>query len=1002
MVGPGSSNNVELINNLYVGNPLHIQTNDNSNIALIPFKLLRIENYRIWASAFTLALQARNKFSFVDGTCLKETYVNSDVLSAQWDRCNAIVLTWIMNYVSQDVYMGLVYSNNAATVWSELESTYDKVDGSVIFNLLKKINNVKQGGSSVVDYYHRLNSLWREFDALTKLPKCVCEVKCSCATSSELILHKKLMKLMQFLMGLDDCYQPIRSALLTRDPLPEVKDAYTVISREESQRGIPETSGTSDAKLNASSFAAKTFNNNRRNFNNNNNNARGSSFNNNANIGPNPNLNCKNCGKIGHTTEMCFELVGFPPGFKKTNNNGKQPFNANTDVKTDKQSSMSSPSSGFTSKQTKKLLSLINETGFGNIHANMAGRPSFFNGNVCVVDISSLNITVGHPNGTLATISHVGNLRLTNNVVLYDVFVVPGYYVSLLSVNKLIRDSKMFVGFDEEKCYIQDLTKQKTLGTCSESGGLYLLGHPADQVLSTLHNDLKICKSSFVPVCKVCHRAKQTKEPFPLSDHKSKDLGELVHLDLWGPYKVTSSEGYRNFLTIVDDFARAAIICPKCSSPIFPNEMFNHDNDEQTPGVRRSSRSSRMLVRFNDYIVGSNVRYGLENIAVKMEWPLDQLDVNNAFLYGDLIEDVYMSMPEGYDCDDKNKVCKLNNRGPVFIALLVYVDDIFKLLFSTKIQIKDLEELKYFLGIEVLKNDQGMCMSQRKYCLELLHKYGLLVAKLVDTPFPKNTVLSFNETEKDKHLNSFTSYQKLVGKLIYLTNTRPGISYVMHCLSQHMHKPLQSHFKDALRVLRYLKDSLGMGLQFNKASDLSLKTYADADWAKCPKTRKSVTDFFIFFGQSLVSWKSKKQTTLFRSFAEAEYRSMASATCEIIWLGNLLFSLGLKGLYPVEIFCDSSSAIQIAANPVFHERTKHFKLDVHLVRENVLAEVIKTFKIHTDNQNADIFTKCLGTVQHYVFCRNLGMHDMFVVTHVDKAQDSKSGNNGSQTQAVDT
>ncbi|GKE53142.1 hypothetical protein Tco_1488298 [Tanacetum coccineum] len=95
-----------------------------------------------------------------------------------------------------------------------------------------------QGGSSVADYYHRLNSLLREFDALTKLPKCVYEVKCSCAASSELVLHQQLMKLMQFLMGLDNCYQPIRSALLTRDPLLKVKDAYTTVSREESHKGI--------------------------------------------------------------------------------------------------------------------------------------------------------------------------------------------------------------------------------------------------------------------------------------------------------------------------------------------------------------------------------------------------------------------------------------------------------------------------------------------------------------------------------------------------------------------------------------------------------------------------------------------------------------------------------------------------------------------------------------------------------------------------------------------
>ncbi|GKD57608.1 ribonuclease H-like domain-containing protein, partial [Tanacetum coccineum] len=188
MVGPSPSNSsvIDSINNLDARNPLHVQNSDNSNSVIIPFKLLGTENYRIWSGAVKLALQARNKYGFVDRSCLKESYATSDVLSAQWDRCNAMVLTWIMSVVSQDVYMGLVYSENAAVVWKELRETYDKVDGYVVYNLLQKINSVKQGGSLVVDYYHRLNSLWREFDALTKLPKCICDVKCSCDASKEL------------------------------------------------------------------------------------------------------------------------------------------------------------------------------------------------------------------------------------------------------------------------------------------------------------------------------------------------------------------------------------------------------------------------------------------------------------------------------------------------------------------------------------------------------------------------------------------------------------------------------------------------------------------------------------------------------------------------------------------------------------------------------------------------------------------------------------------------
>ncbi|GKA02391.1 hypothetical protein Tco_0675056 [Tanacetum coccineum] len=148
----------------------------------------------------------------------------------------------------------------------------------------------------------------------------------------------------------------------------------------------------------------------------------------------------------------------FPPGFKRNNSSVKQGFNANVDIKINDKQSFASPSSSFTSEQMQKLLSLINDNTFGSIHVNMA------------VDITCLNITVGHPNGTFATISHVGNLKLSNN----------------------------------------DLKKEKFLETCSKFGGLYLFDMNKDcsVVLSALHNDLKISKSCYVPVCEVCHKAK--------------------------------------------------------------------------------------------------------------------------------------------------------------------------------------------------------------------------------------------------------------------------------------------------------------------------------------------------------------------------------------------------------------------------------------------------------------------------------------------------------------
>ncbi|GKB45261.1 ribonuclease H-like domain-containing protein, partial [Tanacetum coccineum] len=114
----------------------------------------------------------------------------------------------------------------------------------------------------------------------------------------------------------------------------------------------------------------------------------------------------------------------------------------------------------------------------------------------------------------------------------------------------------------------------------------------------------------------------------------------------------------------------------------------------------------------------------------------------------------------------------------------------------------------------------------------------------------------------------------------------------------------------------------------------------------------------------MVSWKSKKQATLSKSSAEAEYRSMTAATCELIWVVNILKYLKVTNLLPAKLFCDNSAAIQIAANPVMHEKTKHFDLDVHIIREKVASGLINTAKTDSENQTADIFTKALGFPQH--------------------------------------
>lgn len=218
-------------------------------------------------------------------------------------------------------------------------------------------------------------------------------------------------------------------------------------------------------------------------------------------------------------------------------------------------------------------------------------------------------------------------------------------------------------------------------------------------------------------------------------------------------------------------------------------------------------------------------------------------------------------------------------------------------------------------------------MHQRKYALDLISDLGLSGAKPANSPLELQVKLTSTDlycligTKDDHLLTDISSYRRLVGRLLYLTHTKPDISFVVQTLSQFMHSPKLSHMVAATRVVRYLKKSPGLGILLSLDCDSTLTAFSDADWASCPNTRRSVTGYLIKFGSSPISWKSKKQSTISRSSAEAEYRSLASTVAKIVWLVGLLTALDVKVPLLVPLHCDSKSVIQIASNLVFHERT---------------------------------------------------------------------------------
>ncbi|GJV84867.1 ribonuclease H-like domain-containing protein [Tanacetum coccineum] len=346
-------------------------------------------------------------------------------------------------------------------------------------------------------------------------------------------------------LGLDDSYMQIRSSILSREVLSDVRNAYATISSEESHRVDVGSIAGSSQRSQASAFVSNVPNS--QNF---------QRSNQNSNTGPSRTYNMNNNRPSGGS------------GLNNNRPNGGSGQNVKKQGVSNNNSIGKSLSSGFSDEQW--LFSyLLSKT----IKLERMCRPIW-------------QIKVGHPNGTEAFISKIGNLKLSNGLTLYDVMVIPEYCVTLISVHKMAKENKIFVVFDESKCYFvnQDLNLKNIMGTGDQCEGLYYyneqgirvnksnlnfqcllsqydwhcrLGHPAEPVMNILKKSLNFDKSDKDLCCEVCQRAKQTREPFPLSDHVSSSLGELVHLDLWGPYRVTSSEGYKYFLTIVDDYTRA-------------------------------------------------------------------------------------------------------------------------------------------------------------------------------------------------------------------------------------------------------------------------------------------------------------------------------------------------------------------------------------------------------------------------------------------------------------
>ncbi|XP_078427688.1 DENN (AEX-3) domain-containing protein isoform X1 [Wolffia australiana] len=415
-------------------------------------------------------------------------------------------------------------------------------------------------------------------------------------------------------------------------------------------------------------------------------------------------------------------------------------------------------------------------------------------------------------------------------------------------------------------------------------------------------------------------------------------------------------------------------------------------------------------------------------LAALFDWKLYQYDVKNAFLHGELEEEVYMSPPPGYSLGTNlGDVCHLKKslyglkqspcawfgkfsktmlsagffqsegdhtlfikhsaQGKISI-LIVYVDDIIitgndadeiqrlETYLTGSFDIKALGLLTYFLGIEVAYSKTGILLSQHKYILDLLWETGKLDCRPAATPVDINVKLKTEQHDKDAPVNK-TSFQRLIGRLLYLNHTRPDIAFAVNSLSQFMSDPRESHQRAADRILAYLKGTIGQGLLFRRGGEPSVVLYTDSDYAGSFEDSRSTLGYCSFLGGNLATWRSQKQKEVSLSSAEAELRALKKGVCEGMWLKDILQDLHLFPGTGIHLYSDSKSAIAMAKNPVQHERTKHARVARHYIKKNIDDGFIVPHYIPTLEQVADVLTKGLPGPHFQALVSKLSMFNIY-------------------------
>eukprot|EP00253_Pinus_taeda_P035880 PITA_35880 len=226
------------------------------------------------------------------------------------------------------------------------------------------------------------------------------------------------------------------------------------------------------------------------------------------------------------------------------------------------------------------------------------------------------------------------------------------------------------------------------------------------------------------------------------------------------------------------------------------------------------------------------------------------------------------------------------------------------------------------------------------------------------------------------HLVFYVDDLILTGKLLYLTHTRPDLSFAVGFVARFLQNPRESHWKAAKRILRYVRGTIQFGIHYSAKATPLLVGFTDSDWAGDPDDRESTAGYVFTLGSGPITWACKKQAAISLSSAEAEYRGAVEASKEALWLRQILSEFGFEQQHPTTLWCDNQSAIQLCKDPVQHQRSKHIGLHMHFIRKLIHDHVLEVQYCSTDDQVADIFTKALTEAKFTKLRYMLGVQEV--------------------------